>query len=126
MATKREENRTAEINSFWTKHGRDVKSVSPTGWTVLHKAVKLGKYVEIVQFLVSHGANVNARNKTNCVPLHYARNIDVAKYLVHNGAEVNIKNIDGSTPLDLAERRKKTTVVEFLLSVGAKNGYELP
>ena len=72
--------------------------------TTLHKAASEG-YIEIVKFLIKHGADVNGRGYLENSPLHksaiYGRP-EVAIFLLENGVNVNAMNKHGDTPLQEA------------------------
>jgi ankyrin repeat protein len=58
--------------------------------------------MEIIQFLLSMGANINARNNYGFSPLYQAASkdrIELVKFLLNNGAKIDIKSSDGTTPL---------------------------
>lgn len=69
----------------------------------------------MVQFLVKHGANVNARDQNGSTPLHLLveminrtndikEGIEIAEFLVKNGADFNAQNQEGKTLLhEIAE-----------------------
>lgn len=62
---------------------------SEMGFTPLHAAVFAGD-VETVKLLVSHGANVNARNQIKQTPLTKAKerkSVEIQKYLIEHGAK---------------------------------------
>ena len=72
------------------------------GGTALHYAAMYsGK--EVINLLISYGADVNARDEHQSTPLHQAamlNNIEAAKALVENGADIFAKNYhDYSKPL---------------------------
>ncbi|XP_071488390.1 tonsoku-like protein [Diadema antillarum] len=75
------------------------------GWTPLHEACNYG-YCEIVDVLVSAGADINDRGGDKCdgvTPLHDAVNCGnwvVAKLLISKGAYTKAKDSLGNTPLD--------------------------
>jgi len=61
-----------------------------------------------IPWLISYGANINAKNATGDTPLHlFIKNvfkiekIKPLKDLLMNGASRTEKNINGHTPLDL-------------------------
>ncbi|KAK2142806.1 hypothetical protein LSH36_912g01016 [Paralvinella palmiformis] len=62
--------------------------------------------VAVVEFLLKHGADVQAKDKGGLVPLHNAcsyGHYEVTQLLIEHGADVNKKNRDGHTPLDLVK-----------------------
>jgi len=69
-------------------------------------------------FLLSKGANVNAKKPDGSMPLHYATSVEVAKILLANGADINAKN-DIGTPLAYRSTTGNIKMVEFLISHGA-------
>jgi serine/threonine-protein phosphatase 6 regulatory ankyrin repeat subunit A len=77
---------------------------------------------ELVNLLVSHGADVNSLDRDGETSLHKASargNLDVVKFLIIHGAEIDIKANDGTTPLYLAAYYEKKDVALLLLDYGA-------
>jgi len=129
----------AEIDKFRAEHGSDTKTQDSDGNTLLHTAVKI--YIDptknwdivIVKYLVSRGADVNAKNRYDSTPLHQATlssNLEAVKYLVSHKADVNAKDSEGNTPLRWAVIYNETIEIAFhLISNRAnvndpqKNGY---
>ena len=91
--------------------------------TPLFSAVGSG-HKDVVELLLSKGAEVNAKNRDGWTPLHEAASSgqkDVVELLLSKGAEVNAKVKDGRTPLhEAAYADRKKEVVELLLSKGAE------
>ena len=75
---------------------RIIKAVNKDGETLLHHVAAHYKDIEVSKFLISKGANVNAKNGFGETPLHVAvkfiADIEVIKLLVSFGADVNKKN----------------------------------
>uniref|UniRef100_A0A1I8JL13 ANK_REP_REGION domain-containing protein n=1 Tax=Macrostomum lignano TaxID=282301 RepID=A0A1I8JL13_9PLAT len=70
----------------------------------LHWAAYNGS-VDLIDLLVRHGAEINARDKQAFTPLHTAAacgNIFAARKLVDLGADVNAATLQGNTPLHVA------------------------
>lgn len=85
----------------------NVNAQTSTHSTPLRAAAYEGN-VQIVQFLVAHGANVDAANKhghTSLMIASYRGNKNVVQFLVdEGGADVNRKSSRGNTALhDAAE-----------------------
>lgn len=92
--------------------------------TLLHMSVHCDDY-EICSILLKAGADVNARSRNGCVPLHftscgcYSSRPDIVDLLVLHGADVNSMNNDGRTILmDCCDSRKNETA-ERLVKHGA-------
>lgn len=86
------------------------------------------KNLRYVKFLVSHGANVNAKenngNTSLMLACNYKRPLNLIQYLVSKGANLNDANDYEQTPLLFAVRSKRWKVVEFLIHSGAKHKTE--
>ena len=93
---------------------------------LLHYAVA-GKQLQVVELLVSKGADVNLQTEHAPTPLHVAaRNGDVAiaKFLIDHGAKVNVKAQGyGPTPLQEALINSNPAVAELLVKSGAKSNF---
>jgi ankyrin repeat protein len=82
----------------------------------------------VAKLLVRKGAAVNARNRRNAAPLHYAADAnwwnptaqaETITYLLSAGAHANAKDANGATPLHRAVRTRSAMAVRALLAGGA-------
>ena len=79
----------------------------------------------VFKYLVSQGANVNAKDDDDCTPLYYAvaeGRIDVTKYLLSQGSDVNTQaDTKGGivTPIVLAVVAGNIEMAKVLISQGA-------
>ncbi len=92
-----------------------------TGESGLH-IVTARRDLTWMQFLVSHGANVNVRDAKGTTPLVLASNlgfIEGVEYLITSGAKVDEPNNTGETPLMTAVHRRDLAMVRALLKAGA-------
>lgn len=76
-------------------HGHDER----LGWTSLHYAAG---HQLTVEFLLSRGADPNAKALGGETPLHLAHNYAAAQVLIEAGANPEAEDSDGMTPLSLA------------------------
>jgi ankyrin repeat protein len=75
-----------------------------------------------INMLLKYGADVNAKNKYNKYPLHYASEngeSNVIEILLNNGANVNVKDNNGNTPLMLSILDMSVQCTKLLLEAGA-------
>ena len=127
-----QEGNLGAVKSF-VAWGADVNKVKiHSSLTPLHFAAATGNEVpdgnvEVAEFLISKGANVNSKG-VGWTPLHRAAgdgNLELVKLLVSRGADVNIVDyMEGGakfTPLDEAKIYKQTSVIEYLKSIGARS-----
>ena len=68
---------------------------------MLAKAASRGN-IQAVKKHIAAGMDVNAKNKYEATPLHYAKTKEIAELLIAKGANVNTKDDVGKTPLDWA------------------------
>ena len=89
--------------------------------TALHAAAA-GQALEAANVLVTHGANVNARQHGGWTPLHAAAQsgaVEFARLLIENGADVNVRAENQQRPIDLALTKGQQAMVDLLESHGA-------
>ena len=94
----------------------------------LHCATCLGRAgwedcLEVVQCLISAGADVNAKNCVGETPLHQSairnyKSIDVLQYLIEQGADPHVKDDDGKTPLDVANGEETKRILREAMGRG--------
>lgn len=87
------------------QQGHSVNAGDTLGWTALHEASNYG-YVDIVNVLLDHGADINNRGGPCCegiTPLHDAAacgHLEVIDCLLDRGANPLVRTNNGETPLD--------------------------
>lgn len=100
-----------------------VNAPNPNGETILFAAIVPGRHVEIVEYLLSKGANVNQMNNFHMAPLHLACRrglpLGTIRLLVEHGADVNAVSKYQGRPLDMAYESGDDAVVGYLTSKGA-------
>jgi len=77
---------------------------------------------DVVEFLISKGAEVDRKNKRGQTPLWLAASYghrEIVELLIKKGANINVSNNRGLTPLAMARQRKQNEVVDILLKHGA-------
>jgi ankyrin repeat protein len=109
-------------------HGANVNQKGARSTPLI--AAASGSHAEMVAFLLSQGAEVNARDPEGYTALFYAANnsqnedandttLPVVTILLNQGAKVDACGNDGSTPLMWAAGKGETRVCETLLNSGA-------
>jgi ankyrin repeat protein len=96
-------------------------STQPVEGSILHAASRRGR-VELVQLLISMGAQVNTKDTTGFSALHYAAQMghkECAVALIRSSADVNALTPDRWTPLHAAAQAGFSEIVRLLLENGA-------
>lgn len=94
------------------------------GLTALHHAAGFGA-APAIQYLIEHGANIDAADKAGLRPLHHAaeskdRHSSAAiETLLESGADIEARNRRGVTPLLYALLRNRASNAETLAAAGA-------
>ncbi len=112
-----------QVKHFIENEGIDVNYLQEPFGTALHQAA-LGGYIEVVHYLITSGADVNAKLINGNTPLFNASlrgNRDhLIKLLLEHGAEVQHADNDGVTALFNAVTIKKNLkTIKLLVEAGA-------
>ena len=84
--------------------------------SALHEAVR-GNYLNVAEFLISVGANVNALGGGENTPLHHAvelNHLEMTKLLIKHGANLEMTNSRGNTALDIAIENNNLEMIDIL------------
>lgn len=91
--------------------------------TPLHYAARDG-HLEIAEFIISKGAEIDAMDSTNTTPImmaSYKGRVPVVNLLLNKEAVINIGNVNGNTPLHHAVEGNRLEVVKLLIRKGANS-----
>jgi ankyrin repeat protein len=93
-------------------------AVNKLGWAPIHYAATNG-HLEITQFLMANGAQINALSPSETTPLMMSigsGNVQLIKYLLDNGADLRMRNHEGYTAIDVAQLFGKDDIRDGLMS----------
>ena len=110
-----------DLLRWWQKSNPEFheKIIDPeNGQTLLHLASEVG-YFDIVEELISMGADTNIQDFELYTPLHNCSDIDTMRLLLENGANVNALDKQKTTPLHGACLNGHLEGTELLLENGA-------
>ena len=97
--------------------GADVNQLPGSRFpSALHRAVR-GNHLDVAEFLINTGANVNAIEIGQQTPLHRAvmqNHLEMAELLIKHGANVEITNVHGNTALDIAIENNNLEMIDLL------------
>ena len=113
-------NRRTKTANLLRKHGAKTRYWLRAGESI-YIAANEG-HIEAVKQHLAAGTDVNAKNRMEFTPLHYASiggNKEVNKLLLDKGADVNAKDDRGWTPLFEAVNNGHKEIVELLIANGA-------
>ncbi|WP_310383150.1 ankyrin repeat domain-containing protein [Roseateles sp.] len=98
--------------------------VNSAGWTPLHYACS-GPDNGVAAWLLSQGAEINARSPNGSTPLMMAARygaLDLPALLLRAGADVNLRNQQGLSAADFADKAGRDELHAKLLKLMAKSG----
>lgn len=106
------------VAEFLLQCGAEVNVAATNAMKVmpLHAAAS-GRHTAVVEMLLSHKADPNARQHGGYAPLHSAAGNgleDMVRLLLKHGADAYAKDDTGQTPRDMAAAKGHTAVAELL------------
>ncbi|QGM48782.1 ankyrin repeat protein [Magpiepox virus] len=104
-----------EIVDILLINGADVNITNNNGYTPSHKAVFTSNWLTVKK-LIYHGANINAKDETDKITLHYSRNQQITKLLIQHGADINLQDVYGYSPIFMFDNPES---INALLDNGA-------
>ncbi|MBV9463581.1 MAG: ankyrin repeat domain-containing protein [Verrucomicrobiae bacterium] len=116
---------SGDLASVKTLSDRDPSLVTAPEWgdlTPLHLAV-LHNHADVAEYLLTRGADVNARTSTGITPLHEAAqngNKGIVELLLKWKAKINAVDDKGWSPLARAKRWGHQDVAAFLSARGGR------
>ena len=76
-------------------------------------------HIDILLYLIDHGADVNKKDRDERTALHYASDLKVVEALLSKGVEIDVEDKDRCTPLMLTARRRHIDILLYLIDCGA-------
>ena len=113
-----------KVKEIIDRHPNQINVQDAQGFTPLHLASSKG-HIEIVEFLLNHGADIELEIFNGETPLmlaaQYARygQYETIKTLLEHGAMVNHKDQHGRTALHYAAMHRGKEIMNLLISYGA-------
>ena len=98
--------------------GTDLDAFDAENMSPLFLASWLGED-EVVEFLITNGANVNLTRSDGVTPIFLSLNRDMIDTLMSHGANINHTTPAGITPLTSAILRHDIRIAEYLVKMGA-------
>ncbi len=118
---------STEMVEFLFAHGASIPHRSPDFLSIFHEwAIGTGN-TNIANVLLSHKADMHAKNRDGQTPLHLAAlqgELQAVAWLLQHGADVNARDNRGTTPLGIVlgrgGRTTRREVADLLQKYGAK------
>lgn len=108
------------ILKLFVDRGMNIEIKTTDGKSMLSVAAS-NRLPEIVRFLISKGADVNARDARNKTPLHHVYGVEAANILIEAGADIGAVDDRKNTPLHAMVWDVCADVADTLLMNGASH-----
>jgi hypothetical protein len=110
------------------RRARRINERRPQGGSTPLSTASLHGHLEIVKYLISRRANVNATNRDGNTPLHVAAFMcrsEVVQLLLEKGGSTLTKNKRGQTPIDVISSSWNKGLADFYTGVGNSSGMKV-
>ena len=87
----------------------------------VHAAARLGKLDHLRMLLSASPALISARGGDGMLPLHFSSSVEIASYLVSQGADINARDIDHESTAAQYMVRDRQEIVRYLVSLGCES-----
>lgn len=114
-----EKYRHVKVVKCFIEEGYHVNCQDIFGCTVVHYIVSEMRQSSILQYLISHGANINVKDRNGEAPLHlscYWRNVTNVKEMIDGDCLTDIRDNQGATIFHYTVFYNNPTVLEYLLN----------
>ncbi len=124
---------TIDISKLLLAKGADINALNHKRETPLFGLLSYNNkdmvaIINALEFMLNHGAKVDAKNNTGNTIFHVAINRwddinDIDRFitcLLKHGADINCVNYSGNTPLHLAVTSHRLDIIKFLIAKGAQ------
>ena len=96
--------KNGELETVTSTQPADIEIATATGMTAVCLAANYG-HLEVLEYLIGEGGDVNASCEDGCTPLHLAileEHVEIITCLLKHGADITATNIDDESALDWA------------------------
>ncbi|KAL0356973.1 UNVERIFIED_CONTAM: protein S-acyltransferase 24 [Sesamum calycinum] len=104
--------------SSWNTTGVSLSQPDGNGYYPLQWAA-LNNFADIVQYIIEHGGEVNAKDNAGQTALHWAAvrgSIAAADVLLQNGARVEAADVNGYRPVHVAAQYGQTGFLNYIVA----------
>ncbi|EAY07153.1 ankyrin repeat protein, putative [Trichomonas vaginalis G3] len=109
------QNKRLDIAEFLFQHGANINATDKKGVSAIHLAIK-NNFIDIIKLFISNGEDINASALNNAVMFNSKEIVDI---LILHGANINAKGKNGKTAIHIAAIYGRKELAELLLSIGA-------
>ena len=113
-----------EVVQFLLENGSQISCINKEGATILHVACMYSTSTSIIDFFLSNGISIEAKDSQKRTPIFSAisrSNIEAVKFLISKKANIEAKDVNGMTPLLLASSSNNLEIVKTLHQNGHAN-----
>jgi len=104
------------------EYGADINATTVSGLTPLKCALLVDNF-EMANVIIQYGADINYGDETALMTAVWHNRIDIVDFLIKKGADVNHKKTTGENALEWAVFNGNEDIAKLLLNAGAKKDF---